>query len=148
MEKFYYSSEKYLLLCIFLTALHFAINTILLYKVSVWFVTPFIVIFFHVLAWYTGLKKSYAGVNDIGIEITTIVFGKIYKYFIPWSRIIKVRYVNLLFTKELCVYGDKDLRHIYFPIRLSLINTAKFKAAVIAYSHPENLLHKAVIKYL
>lgn len=158
MNKFYFSSKKILLLCIFsnvtssivnIATLSRAIDIDVFYRVQMFFAFSFIVIFFHTLAWHTGFKKSYVGVNDIGIEITTIVFCKTYKYFIPWSRITKVRYINLLFSKDLYVYGDRDLRYIYPPsIRLSLIDTAKFKAAVIAQTHPENPLHEALIKYL
>ena len=111
---------------------------------------PFLfLIFVMLLMWYLGFKNNYIAIKDNSMEIGIEFLRQQTKHNIPLSEITKVKYSNYLVIKDLQVFSLVPLYGMsYTPIRLSLINTHKFKTAILKKIHPEHPLYEAAIRYL
>ena len=152
-DRIYFSFRKYCLFSLYLTAI--CCTPFLLFLLLDWitidkyfWIELGIVALFLIPAWavYWYLaKQNYIAVRESGIELGIVSN----KFHIPWSEISRVKHLNWIVIEDLCVYSPMSLYGMpYTPIRLSFIDKKRFKAAVMAYAHPENLLYEAVVKYL
>lgn len=102
-----------------------------------------------ILIWQLILKNSYIAVNNNSFELNIGFFLSLTKHNIYWSEIKKVKYSNLIILKQFCIFSQNCLYgQPYTPINISLLDTAKFKKAIIDHTKPQNPLYQAVVKYL